>query len=201
MTSLFHFLRTTITGGILFMLPTVLVIIIVNKARLILMTISAPLAKRMPELIMGLDGSNLLAIGLLIVICFVSGLFFRSLRVRKAVRGLEDGVLSYLPGYQLLKSIAADAIGYTTENIMATVLVSDGETWNVGFLVEENKEFCTVFLPEAPRHDSGEVKIVPAAWVRKTGVTTNKAARSLKMYGKGVIGWMEANKQTSNERS
>jgi len=191
MTSLFHFLRATLTGGILFMLPMVLVIMIFNKARLILVTLSAPLAKRMPELIIGLDGSNLLAIFLLVMICFVSGLVFRSMKVRSAVRGLEDGLLSYVPGYALLKSIAADAIGTDADNKMATVLVNDGETWNVAFLVEENKEYCTVFIPEAPRHDSGEVKIVPTSWVRKTDVPTSKAARSLKTYGKGVIAWME----------
>ncbi|HTE31929.1 MAG TPA: DUF502 domain-containing protein, partial [Chryseolinea sp.] len=185
-----HFLRVTLTGGILFLLPMVLLIVILKKAHDTLLIISAPLARKLPELIFGLDGSNLLAIALLIIVCFVSGLLFRSSFVRKGVGGLEESVLLYLPGYAMLKAITRDTIGDTTEHNMTTVLVQDGDTWNIGFLVEEDETFCTVFIPEAPRHDSGEVKIVPAASVKKTGITTSKGARSLTRYGKGAINWM-----------
>jgi uncharacterized membrane protein len=185
-----NFLRATLTGGILFLLPTVLLVMILTKAYAILYKISAPLAKVMPEIILGLDGSNLLSILLLIVICFVSGLLFRSGAIRRLISGLEESVLSYLPGYTLIKSIASDAIGDTTTEKMATVLVKDEDSWNIGFLVEEDNDFCTVFFPEAPRHDSGEVKIVPASTVKKIDVAANKTSRSLKSYGKGALQWI-----------
>lgn len=190
MKSIFQFLRTTLSGGILFLLPIVLLITILNKAHLMLVKISAPLAKMLPDFILGIDGSRLLAILLLVMGCFIGGLLIRSPRVKRGVSTLEENVLSYLPGYSLVKSIAADAIGEKIEHSMTTVLVQDGDTWNIGFLVEEGEGLCTVFFPEAPRHDSGEVKIVPAAMVRKIGVSSNKAARSLKSYGKGAIQWM-----------
>jgi uncharacterized membrane protein len=192
MNSFTKFLRATLTGGILFLLPVVLVVVIFNKAFHILKEISAPLNKKMPDIIFGLDGSNLLTILLLIVICFFSGLMFRSSWVRNLVASLEENVLSFLPGYVLLKSVTSDAIGERSETKMTTVLVRDGEVWNIGFLVEEVGNLCTVFIPEAPRHDSGEVKIVPADWVKKTNVTTNRATRSLKRYGKGAIEWINA---------
>lgn len=190
MKSILHFFRATLTGGILFLLPMVLLIMMLDKAHIILLKISSPLAEELPELIFGLDGSNLLAVLLLIIVCFISGLFFRSSRVRRWVGRLEENVLSYVPGYAMVKSITTDAIGDTTEHNMTTVLVRDGDTWNIGFLVEEDGGFCTVFIPEAPRHDSGEIKIVPAAWVKKIDVSSNKAARSLQRYGKGAVHWM-----------
>jgi len=189
MKSLFPFIRTTLTGGILFLLPTVLLTMILSRAYQILIKLSAPLARKMPELIMGLDGSNLLAILLIVVICFFGGLVFRSRRVRRWIGGLEETVLVYLPGYFMLKSIAADAVGNSDHN-MTSVLVKDGDTWNIGFLVEEDAKYCTVFIPEAPRHDSGEVKIVPAEWVKKVNVGANKTALSLKRYGKGALGYV-----------
>jgi len=192
MQSILRFLRATLTGGILFLLPVVLVIIILNKAHHLILKISAPLADSMPDLVLGLDGSNLIAVLLLIVICFFSGLMFRSTRVRKGVGRLEDTVLSYLPGYAMLKSITSDAIGDTTEHNMTPVLVRDGDTWNIGFLVEQDGDNCTVFIPEAPRHDSGEIRIVPASWIKKTNVTTHKAARSLQRYGQGASGWLKS---------
>lgn len=191
MKSILQFFRTTLTGGILFLLPVVLVLILLNKARLILLKFSAPLTERMPDLIFGLDGSNLVVIVLLVLLCFISGLIFRSPLSRKGIDALEENVLSYLPGYAMLKSITADTLSDTREHNLTTVLLRDSDSWKIGFLVEENTDYCTVFLPDAPRHDAGEVKIVPSVWVKKVNVTTSKAARSLQRYGKGSLSWME----------
>jgi uncharacterized membrane protein len=190
MKSILQFLRITLSGGILFLLPVVLIVMLLNKARVILLKISEPLHKSLPDLILGLDGANLLAIVLIIATCFISGLIFRSSRVRKGISALEEHVLSYLPGYAMLKSITTDAIGDASEHNMTTVLIRDGDTWNIGFLVEEIGKLCTVFIPEAPRHDSGEIKIVPTDWVKKIGVPSSKAARSLQRYGKGAANWI-----------
>ncbi len=187
MKSILLFLRATLTGGVLFLLPVVLLIMILNKAHIVLVKISAPFAHRLPEFIFGLDGHNVLAI---LFLCFISGILFRSATVKGWIGKLEDNVLSFLPGYSMIKSITADAIGEKVEQSLHPVLVQDGDTWNIGFLVEEGEGLCTVFFPEAPRHDSGEVKIVPASAVKKINVTANLAAKSLKSYGKGAIQWL-----------
>jgi uncharacterized membrane protein len=191
MKSIFLFLRSTITGGVLFMLPLALMVFLFKKAHEIMLTISQPLADRMPEVILGFDGSNLLAIVLLLLLCFISGLLFRSRHVRQGVSSLEENLLSYLPGYALLKSITADAVGDNTEPKMATVLVSDEGTWRIGFLVEEVGNWCTVFIPDAPRHDAGEVKIVPLEKLRRIKETTGKTARIIQRYGRGADKWLE----------
>lgn len=190
MKSLTQFIRHTLTGGILFLLPLVLLIMVLNKAHVMLVKISAPFAKILPEIILGLDGSNMLAILLLVVLCFIGGLLFRSANVRRWIAKFEETVLSYLPGYSMLKSIAADAVGQSADQGLRSVLVQDGDAWNIGFLVEEGEGLCTVFFPEAPRHDSGEVKIVPSLRVRKLDIPVNIVAKSLKSYGKGALAWM-----------
>ena len=100
------FIRTTLTGGIIFLLPFVLLLMLFTKALAIILKISTPISKRLPDLILGLDGSILVAIFLLILICFLSGLLFRSLRVKKWVGILEENLMVYMPGYSLLKSIS-----------------------------------------------------------------------------------------------
>lgn len=191
MKSLTQFVRHTLTGGILFLLPLVLLIMALNKAHLMLLKISAPLAKLLPEIILGLDGSNILAIFLLFVLCFIGGLFFRSARVRQGISKFEENVLSYLPGYSMVKSITTDAIGQRDDQSLHSVLVQDGDAWNIGFLVEEGGGWSTVFFPEAPRHDSGEVKIVPSSRVQKLDIPVNMVTKSLKSYGKGALAWMK----------
>ncbi len=187
-----QFLRTTLTGGILFLLPVVLLLMVLSKAHAIFVKVSAPFAKKLPDIIFGFDGSNLVAILFLIVLCFISGLLFRTAAVKRWIGALEENILSFLPGYALIKSITADAVGEKVEG-MHPVLVQDGDAWNIGFLVEEAEGLCTVFFPEAPRHDSGEIKIVPAASVKKLAVPTNLVARSFKNYCKGALKWIPKN--------
>ena len=185
-----NFIRATLTGGILFLLPVVISIIILNKARIIMLKLSKPLAVRLPEIILGLDGSNLLAIVLLVLICFIAGLIFHSKGVRKHIEWLEEHLLSYLPGYGLLKSIATDVVGERDAANMKTVVIRDDQGWSIGFLVDQDEKNSVVFVPEAPRHDSGELRIVPSESVKIVDVPTSKAARTIQRYGKGTLSWL-----------
>ena len=171
------------------MLPVTLLIIVLKKAFALLEQISAPIARRIPDFFFGLDGSKLIAILLLVLVCFIGGLAFRSQLIKRWVAKLEDNVLSLVPGYTLVKSITADAVGEKVDQSLQPVLVQDGDSWNIGFLVEEVEGLCTVFFPEIPRLDSGEAKIVPADTVKRVNVPANLASKSLRNYGKGALGW------------
>jgi len=133
MKSITQFVRATLTGGIIFLLPVVLLLMLFAKAHAVLLKISTPIADKLPEIILGLDGSNLVTILLLILICFISGLLFRSLRVQKWVGVLEDNVLIYTPGYSLIKSITADTLVGPVDHNMNLIMVQDGYSWRLGF--------------------------------------------------------------------
>jgi len=184
------FLRTTLTGGIIFLLPVTLLFIILKKAYEILVRIAKPISSRLPDFFFGLDGATIIGIALLVVFCFIGGLLFRSRRVKQVVGKLEDNVLCFLPGYTLVRSIAADAVGEKVERNLQPVLLQDGDSWNMGFLVEESEGSCTVFIPEMPRLDSGNVSIVPSSMVKRVNVPNNLAALSFRNYGKGAINWI-----------
>ena len=187
MKSFLSFIRDTLTGGILFLLPVVLLIMLFGKAYDLLLKVSAPLAKKLPEIIFGFDGSNLIAILILIFICFISGLFFRSKVIKTWVRKIEDTILINLPGYALIKSITAGAIGEQLEADMSPVLIQEDDSWSLAFLVEKGETYSTVFIPEAPRHDSGEVKIIPSSRIQKLDISMPKFIQSIKTFGKGAI--------------
>lgn len=190
MKSLIGFIRATITGGILFLLPVILLIIIFTKAYNILLKITTPISEKLPELIFGLNGSFLVTVVLMILICFVSGLLFRSILVKSWVKKIEDTVLINLPGYVLIKSITASAIGEKSDTDMVPILIQEDDSWNLAFLVEEDDKLSTVFIPDAPKHDAGEVKIIPSELIIKLDVSTNVFTRSIKNYGKGALKWI-----------
>ncbi len=56
--------------------------------------------------------------------------------------------------------------------------------------MEEKNGLSTVFIADAPKHDSGEVLIVPSEMVKPISLPSNKLIFSLKNYGKGAIDWL-----------
>ncbi len=185
------FIRTTFAGGILFLLPVALLLILLEKAGQITHKLIAPLDPLLPDILLGFDGSRLVVLLSLLGISFVAGLLFLSPRVQQWVAVLEDQVLVNVPGYALIKTLVSDTLGVHAHEALLPVLFSDGETWKPAFLVEENDRHCTLFCPDAPKHDSGEVIIVSANRVKKIPVPSTKLTKSLKVYGKGALAYMD----------
>jgi uncharacterized membrane protein len=191
MKSIVSFIKTTLSGGILFLLPFILVITLLKEVFNFLFKISDPISKYLPEIIFGLDGSYIVAILLLVLICFIGGVLFLTKPVKKFTKKIENNILNLMPGYALIKSITADTIGEKIENKMTPILIKDDKSWNLAFLVEEGVDLSTVFIPDAPRHDAGEVKIVPTEFIKKLNVSSNIFSKSIKNYGKGANAWLD----------
>lgn len=191
MKGILRFIQATLTGGVMFLLPLVLFIVLFSKAYNLVLVVAKPLSEKMPDFFMGLDGSRIIAITILVLICFLSGLLVRSKAVRRLMDRLEEKVLILVPGYTLIKSVTADALGEQIERKLITVLVKEDEGWKMGYLSDENTNYSTVFFPEAPRSDSGEVMIIPSEKVIKLDVPANETKRSLKRFGYGILQHLE----------
>jgi uncharacterized membrane protein len=192
MKSILRFIRTTVTGGILFLFPVVVLVLIFEKALSIVQLLSEPFTGLLPEFLLGFDGSKLISLFLLLLISFGAGLIFRSKKVKKHLGRLEDKVLIYIPGYSLIKSITADTLGEESEHKLTPVRVSDGEFWLLGFLVEEGAKYSTVFLPDAPKYDAGEIRILPSDLVVKIDINANKFSKVIRSYGVGAVKWVDS---------
>ena len=71
------------------------------------------------------------------------------------------------------------------------MLVQDGDCWVIGFLIEEENGYCTIFFPGAPKTDSGDVKIMPSNLVKQLPALQVKLILVLKTLGKVQLnGWL-----------
>lgn len=191
MKKLIAFIRTTITGGILFLLPFVVLTILLEKAFAILSDLSQPISDRLSKDFLGFDGSILITIALIVLICFLSGLFFRSEKGKRWVNTLESRLMVNIPGYSLIKALTADTIGQPVEQSMTPALVQDGENWLLGFLCEEGDKHSTVFIPDAPRYDAGEIRLVPSGDIKKLDMSIHHFSKAINAYGKGIMDYLE----------
>ena len=80
--------------------------------------------------------ANVLAIVLLLLICFSAGLLARLALARKAVDALEANVLARLPAYALLKTKTQSMLSPDDIEGMSVAVVRFDDLWQIGFEIE-----------------------------------------------------------------
>jgi uncharacterized membrane protein len=184
---LISILRTTIVGGVIFLVPFVVLIIILGKALQISRAVTVPLAERIPvESVMGLGTPKILAAVVLVLVCLLAGLFAKTSLAKKLVNWLEKVFLSNVPGYSFLKHLAEETAGTAPERGQQTVLVRFDEASQIGFLIERiSGGRVAVFVPDAPNPLAGGVFIVDEDRVTPLDVPSGSALKCLQRLGEG----------------
>jgi uncharacterized membrane protein len=187
MKPILKFVRTMLVGGILFLLPIIVVVIIIGKALAIAHKIVGPLAVRLPEdSVFGLDMPRLLAIGLLVLFCFLAGVFARTALAQKAIDWLETSVLSNVPGYEFIKGLSGSLLGDKKQPVYPVVLARIEDAWQLAFLIERLEGgHVAVFVPGAPNPQSGSVYFMTEDRIQLVDIPSTAALKCLKRYGMG----------------
>ena len=187
MNSLRKFIINTLTGGLFFLLPIAVVLIILKKVHEVMMLVLKPVTTRLPDDMMGFDGHQIMAVLVLVIICFMSGLLFRSTKLRVFIEKLEDDFLSAIPGYTFITSMVADKLNYKNGDMFKPVLVPQDEALAFGFLIEEADGLSTVYVPDAPDFKSGNIQIFTSDRVERLNVSPTEVSRSLKRLGRDSL--------------
>ncbi len=188
MRALGDFIRTTLLGGILFLLPIIVLIVVLGKAQNISGRIVAPVAERMPvPSVGGVGVAKILAIGAIALFCFFAGLFARTRLAKRSVGLLERGLLSHVPGYDFFKGISESLVGFETDHTHEVVLARIEEAWQIGFLMErvENDHYA-VFVPGAPSIWSGSVYFMTEERFQRIKISRAEAMKCLRQLGEGT---------------
>jgi uncharacterized membrane protein len=188
MRALAAFVRTTLIGGILFLLPIVVVAIVLGKAKELASPIVAPLANRIAMKSMaGISTGTLLAIGLLVLLCLLVGLFAKTRLAPRIVEWLESGFLYNIPGYDFFKGISENLMRYETGYVYPVVLARIEEAWQIGFLMERLESgHYAVFVPGAPNVWSGSVYLMTEERFQRLDVSRLEAVKCLRRHGIGA---------------
>lgn len=177
-------IQKTIIGGVFVIIPLTVIAIIIGKAHAILSKVTAPLALYLPNHIFGLDGSFLISMFALLLLCFLAGLLIHLPRFKNQIESLEENVLVHVPGYFLLKSMASENLGGNVQPLRP-VMIHEGDVYQLGLLVEVNGKYSTVFIPGAPQSYSGEVKIFSSDAITHLQADAKDVMIALKHMGRG----------------
>lgn len=188
MRAIFDFVKTSVVGGIVFLLPVVLVLALLKHA---LDLVEAPVGRLLAILGVPVGSGGLalvtaVAVLTLLLVCFAAGLIAKTSAASAAVHWLEDALLSRVPAYQMLKSATADLTGIVGESDVEVVLREAEGGWQLGFVMERFDDgWCTLLLPEAPNAISGSIVYVRGETLRRVDVTVAQAMKVVKRGGLG----------------
>jgi len=183
-----QFVRTTIVGGIFFLAPIVVLIVILAKAfdyakkGLNALLVHIPAASDLSA-----SAATALAVAIIALICFLAGLAARSVTAHRVIDTLESSVLSKIPGYGYLKQESASALGVAEIAELPVVFVPMEGGWQLGVRTEAlSNGLISVFVPGAPNPHSGSVFFFSADNVRPAGVKMAAALNCLRRCGAGT---------------
>jgi len=190
MRSIARFVRATVIGGLVFLLPFGIVLLVIGR----LYAAAKPVGQKLHELIFPNSVSNVwplvFSIAVLIGIAFLAGIFARSRLGRRTFEWLESTLLNRMPPYTILRQMIDDYVdgdrNLATSKSVAVVMVNFDDYASPAFLVERREDKAVVFLPGAPSATSGTVALVNWDRVEESDLTPLEVMQSMRRLGRGM---------------
>jgi uncharacterized membrane protein len=180
-------ITTTLIGGLVFLLPLIAVLALLGQGLALMAGVAQPVAAMFPNRqIGGVALASLVALLLLLLLCYGAGLLARAALGRTLSATFEDRLQTLYPRYTIIKGMT-QALGVDgVKSGLKAVLVSFDDHQVLAVEVERLADGrVVVFLPGAPDPWSGSVVLVSPERVAGMPVEIGALHRSLKSIGRG----------------
>jgi uncharacterized membrane protein len=178
-----EFVANALIGGALVVLPLYLAVLLLLKGMQAVAGLVRPIAGLLPQ---WMPAENILALLLVLVVCFVVGLAVRTRAGRSITGRIEVAVFGKIPGYTMIRGLTQRIAGDTSENVWKTALVEIEDALVPAFIIEEYDDGrYTVFVPSVPTPFAGAVYILNAARVHPIDVPFAQALQAISKWGSG----------------
>jgi uncharacterized membrane protein len=190
MKGLFNFLKASIVGGLLVILPVALVVFLLEEAYDAVVAIVEPLTATLPvDELGGIGMATVVSISIIVALCFVTGLAMQTGVGNRIGSWLENAVLGRLPGYRMMKTLSRQIAGAAGEGdtfFSPAILSLPQDSRQLVYLIEDHGNgFSTIMIPSAPAATSGPVQYVKTDRLQKLQVPLGKVMQSLQECGLG----------------
>ena len=182
------FIKATVIGGVFFLIPLAIILLVVGKLVGVMRGVAGVLSPLLAmDTPIGTIVLNLLALLVILGLCFLAGLAAQRVTAKKIVSKLETTLLAALPGYAFVKGFA-DSMRQSDEmsESFVPVAVHFDDYSQLAFEIErEPNGQVAVYLPSAPNPWSGTVVYVTHDRVKRLSVSLSEALKNIRMLGKG----------------
>ena len=181
------FLKTTIVGGLVFLVPLVLVSMVLKRGLEIASKVAKPVVENFPaHQVAGVALGTIAAALLLTIVAFAAGLAARTERGRAITRWVGESVLGAMPQYRVVTSMAEGLTKIEQGDGLRPALVAIDDVWQVCYVLEELEHgWVAIFIPQAPTPMSGNVLYVTEDRLRRLDIGIGAAMQLVKRMGAG----------------
>jgi uncharacterized membrane protein len=177
------FIVNAVLAGLIVAVPIYLAILLLLKAMQSVVHLVRPLAMILPD---WLPAENLLALLLVLVVCFLIGVAIRTSYGRGTFERIEKSLFDRIPGYALLRSLTQRLAGRSGGNVWKPALVDIENALVPAFIIEEHTDGrFTVFVPSIPTPFAGAVYVLARNRVHPVDVAFTQAVQVVSRWGSG----------------
>ena len=188
MKGFFLLIKTTIIGGLIFLVPIIIVVAILGKAYELMIMVAKPLSAWIPlDTIGGVALANILAVLAILLCCLIAGIIAKGATAKGILKSIESKLLFAIPGYTFVKGMT-DSLNSSEEAAKAfvPVIAKFDDNAQIGFEIERTeKSNVVVYLPGSPNPWSGSVVYVNADRVEQLDMTVPDAINNIRHLGRG----------------
>jgi uncharacterized membrane protein len=178
------FLKLTLVGGLLVVLPVWVSLLLLLKAINGALKLLLPIVKLLPQTIVH---EKVVALGLLLLICFLVGLIIRARSGQRGVHWISETILNRIPGFALVRGVTRQFTGDKAEDRFQPALVEIEDALVPAFIIEKHSDGqFTVFVSSSPTPMAGAIYILQPERVHPVDVPLHKAMVCVTKWGTGA---------------
>ena len=185
-----QFIKDTLVGGVLFLLPGALLLWLAEKVLPLARQLMKPVENLLPgHLVAQFALGTLLAVLALLLVAFIAGLLARTAPGQRLIRWIEESIVGSLPQYRMAKSVLEGRGGGDGDGVpdVQPVLVPAGEGWRIGMKFDSIEGgWASVFLPNSPKARTGSVVLLPESSLRPLALPIGETTLLLSRLGGGA---------------
>lgn len=184
MKTLVEFIRTSLIGGVLILLPIYLVVLLMLKMASAAMKLIAPIMAGIPTTA---EFPGVAAVLVIVVACFVTGVMVRTGPGHRAIESLQHQILEKVPGYKLLRNLVSRFDGDKDLESFQPALAEIEEALVPAIIIEHlpDGQFV-VLVPSVPTPFAGALYILSPARVHRVNVPLRHLLQVYTRWGEGT---------------
>jgi len=190
------FFTGALINGLLIVVPVYLALLVLLKAMQSLVGVVRPIAALLPDWV---PAEDLLALLLVLILCFLVGVAVRTPIGRAARERVEKSLFQRIPGYAVFRGLAQQLSGESRDSAWKPALVEIEDALVPGFIIEELEDGqLTVFVPSIPTPLAGAVYILRRERVHALDIPFTSAIQVVSKWGSGSKALVAAMKKRDN---
>ena len=199
MKRIYQFIKTTMLGGLIFLVPLIVVMVVLGKAYGLMMKVAKPLSGWIPlDAIGGVALANILAVLAILLCCLMAGIIAKGDTAKRILKSVESKLLVAIPGYTFVKGVT-DSLDSSEEAAKAfvPVIAKFDDNAQIGFEIERaERGNVVVYLPGSPNPWSGSVVYLKEDRVERLDMIVPDVIKNIRHLGRGSAKYGEQVRRT-----